>query len=120
MRGPYSIKKTGDPSLLLRRARLASGFTQEELADIVGSKAATISRYESGAREPTLEMLYKLAAALSVPPADLLQNADGLSDEERDLLSYMEAHPRERAAIMATYRSLRDSGSERANFEHED
>lgn len=47
-------------------------MTQEFLANIIGVTAATVSLYESGDRSPDLEKLDKIANALSVPLAVLL------------------------------------------------
>jgi transcriptional regulator with XRE-family HTH domain len=59
----------------VRAARLARGWTQEELAEQTGLAAVQISRIERGAREIRLTTLLRLLAALDVPPAELL---DGL------------------------------------------
>lgn len=56
-------------------ARRAEGFTQEQLADIVGITQAALSRYEHGLREPSDETLAGIAEALGVTPA-LLRAAD--------------------------------------------
>lgn len=47
-------------------ARLASGLTQRELADRVGTTQSAISRLEAGDGFPRMEMLFKLARALNV------------------------------------------------------
>jgi transcriptional regulator with XRE-family HTH domain len=55
----------------LAEIRKRRGLTQQNLADAVGSHVIQISRYETGKSQPTLEVLKKLAIALSVN-ADLL------------------------------------------------
>lgn len=56
----------------LRSARTKSGFTCQELANLLNVSAATISRWENGKREPKYDKLLALAAALHVTPNDLL------------------------------------------------
>jgi len=41
--------------------RLARGLTQQELAKYLGISPVTISGYENGHREPTIEMLERIA-----------------------------------------------------------
>lgn len=53
----------------LRKQR---GFTQQALSELVGVKVLQIHRYESGASQPTLEVIKKLATALSVSTDELL------------------------------------------------
>lgn len=53
----------------IRTARRARGFSQEQLAQIIGVKKATISRYENGNREPRNEQLKAIATALDVTVA---------------------------------------------------
>lgn len=51
--------------------RKAKGFTQQALADKVSVHLTQIQRYESGAVQPTLDVIRRLAIALSVS-ADVL------------------------------------------------
>jgi transcriptional regulator with XRE-family HTH domain len=46
------------------RLRMRSELTQAELANLVGTKQANISRLESGLSNPTLQFLQKVAQAL--------------------------------------------------------
>ena len=62
----------------IRECRLALGMTQAELGNQVGFADNTISNYEKGLREPTLEVWEFLASALHVSPAYLV----GWSDEK--------------------------------------
>lgn len=47
-------------SNMLKKARIEAGYTQEEIAKILGISQITISRYEKGTREPDIETLGKL------------------------------------------------------------
>lgn len=55
----------------LKEARKQAGYTQEQLAELVGVSRAAIARYETGEIEPSLETFVRLADALQVS-ADLL------------------------------------------------
>jgi transcriptional regulator with XRE-family HTH domain len=53
-----------EPSYQIARLRILHGLTQEQLASLVGTKQPSIARLESGATEPTLSFLRKVAAAM--------------------------------------------------------
>lgn len=57
----------------LKAARTKRGWTQEELAEHSGVQAGEISRMEASKRDPQVSTLLKLAAALEVPPGQLLE-----------------------------------------------
>ena len=56
----------------LRRYRLASNLSQEELAQASGLDRTYISGLERGIRNPTVIVLYELATVLGRDPRDLL------------------------------------------------
>ena len=60
----------------LKEFRRQTGLTQEALADLVGVHPLTISHFECGRVEPSLDTLRRLAAALGVQPGDLLNQPD--------------------------------------------
>lgn len=65
----------------LYEQRKHAGWTQAQLADrIEGVDAETISRYERGVREPRVNRLIAIAAALDITPARLLPTPEGDSD----------------------------------------
>jgi len=51
-----------EPGLLIRDARLRRGLTQIQLATQAGTSQATLSAYESGAKQPSLDTLSRLLA----------------------------------------------------------
>ena len=69
----------------LARIRREKGLTQKELAEIVELHQSQIHRYESGASQPTLDALRKLALALAVTTDELVFEDDerGPDDELR-------------------------------------
>ena len=56
----------------IRAARLARGWTQEELAHRTGLASVQISRIERGRREVRLSTLVRLVDALEASPSELL------------------------------------------------
>lgn len=62
----------GDLGSNLRAARKKLKLTQEQVAERSGVHPTEVSRIEAGKRDPQVSTLRKLAAALEVPPGDLL------------------------------------------------
>ncbi|MEJ2622958.1 MAG: helix-turn-helix transcriptional regulator [Candidatus Thiodiazotropha sp.] len=60
----------------LGQLRKERGLTQQGLADLAGVHLTQIQRYESGAAQPTLEVMKKLAIALSASTDWLLFEQD--------------------------------------------
>lgn len=52
-----------EAGVALREARRAAGLSQGELAERVGTSQATISAYETGAKQPSVATLSRLLAA---------------------------------------------------------
>lgn len=63
----------------VKQYREAKGYTQEQLAQLIGVAKTTITGYERGNRAPDVEKIKKLAIALGVTGDDLLDT--GLSAE---------------------------------------
>ena len=59
----------------LRRRRKELGLSQEQLGARANIQMADISRYESGSRDPRISTIARLAKALDVPIADLLEDS---------------------------------------------
>jgi transcriptional regulator with XRE-family HTH domain len=60
----------------VRRLRHAMDLSQEELADLANIHRTYIGGIERGERNPTLTMIVRLARALDVRPAKLLETED--------------------------------------------
>ena len=58
----------------LKRIRKAKGLTQDKLSELTNISITSIQRYESGKRQPTVESVNKIAAALEVSVFELLDN----------------------------------------------
>ena len=52
--------------------RIAAGWSQETLADLAGLHRTYVSGIERGVRNPTLLIVHRIAAALSISPSELL------------------------------------------------
>jgi transcriptional regulator with XRE-family HTH domain len=61
----------------LRKARLARGYTQDELAQLMGVDRTTISKYESGSRAPSIGVLIQIGRLLGQPLAALVPGTQG-------------------------------------------
>lgn len=55
----------------VRRARAAAGLTQEDLADKAGLDRSYVGGVERGERNPTLEVIAKLAKGLGISLSEL-------------------------------------------------
>jgi len=51
----------------LKDARLKAGYTQEQIANILGIHPVSYNRWETGEREPKASYLLKLSSLLNVP-----------------------------------------------------
>lgn len=58
----------------IKSYRENKNMTQNEIADILGVKSATVSKYESGTLEPNIESLKKLAEIFEVSVDELLND----------------------------------------------
>ncbi|HXA40289.1 MAG TPA: helix-turn-helix transcriptional regulator [Phenylobacterium sp.] len=60
----------------VRLARQERGLSQEVLADEVGLAVTYVGQIERGIRNPTLDVVERLASVLGVDPLALLQPTD--------------------------------------------
>lgn len=76
--GRYSAGMgTGDVGYNIKRLREEKlGWTQTQLADATGLDASSISKYESGAREPSGDATFAIARALGVPMERLFRSRE--------------------------------------------
>lgn len=69
--------------LKIREIRKARGLTMKQLGDMVGALESSISFYERGLQQPDLDMLKRIADALSVSTDELLDhNQSKVSDRD--------------------------------------
>jgi len=79
----------------IRQLRIEKGLSQEALGELVGVKKAAINKYETG-RVVNIKksMLVKLADALGVLPAALLDDVEGNQSDDSDEKSLIELYRR--------------------------
>jgi transcriptional regulator with XRE-family HTH domain len=51
----------------IKRLRAASGMTQKEFAEVLSISSTYLSNLEADRREPSIQLLRKMASSLSVP-----------------------------------------------------
>jgi transcriptional regulator with XRE-family HTH domain len=80
------VKKSEDasPNYLLRSARESRGWTQEELAERIGTTGVTVSRWESGVTVPSRHFRKKLSAIYEtgIQELGLVHESNGLSERK--------------------------------------
>ena len=57
----------------LQRLRINKGLSQTELSKLIGTNRSTVGNYEQGIREPSFEMLIKIARALGCTTDELIR-----------------------------------------------
>lgn len=78
----------------LKEIRKAKGYTQKELAEIVGVDTSSISKYEKGVAEPSYVVLKKLASALGVSIDSFSDVEIETDDTEQEILEYLRTNPK--------------------------
>jgi len=68
---------------------------------------STISKWERGEQNFSVSDLMKVAEVLNCPPSDLIENGDGLSGEERDLVQHLRAHEDDRRILFGLLDTLK-------------
>jgi len=65
---------------VLRERRKLAGLTQERLALDADIQRNYVSMIERGVNQPTINIVFKLAAALGCRPAELITDVEALLD----------------------------------------
>lgn len=92
----------------LKEARLAKGYTQEQLGELIGVAKTTITGYEKN-REPSVAKIGEIAEALDVDVNFLFQDEVEKIHENCATLVEMEN-------LVKKYRTLDDHGKEMVDF----
>jgi len=108
-RDPISIVLGGN----IRRARLARGWTQQQLADAVGRHQTSITRTEAGTQDTTLVDIARIAGAIGVPLSALIPLPD-INRTSFELFNYAASV---RSAAMVVYRATESLDKARREFE---
>lgn len=67
----------------LKKARKATGLSQEKVAEILNISQSNISKYENGDLEPSLDTIYKLIDLYDIN-ANFLFNKNELNESRED------------------------------------
>jgi|GEM_PF-1299297 len=92
--------------LKLKDLRNKRGWTQEQLADIVGCTKSHISEMESGKKNASSPMLESLATAFDVQVVDLIDSGDAGEDLLRLSEIMHQLSPEDRKVILRAARGL--------------
>lgn len=96
----------------IQRIRKSRNFTQADLAKRANLSEISIRKYESGDRNPKLEAIRSIAAALEVPICDLKPDWKSFSHEE--IVKDFEGLPLHELRILQDYRILNETGQDEA------
>jgi transcriptional regulator with XRE-family HTH domain len=66
-------KKKAQSYNRIREVLAEKGVSQAQLADLLDVRFATVNRFCNGHREPTLDMLYRIAKVLKVSARELIR-----------------------------------------------
>lgn len=102
MRGMNHRNYEAVASRLIARARAMAGLTQQDLAEAAGSTQSVVSAYETGRRQPTLPMLFRLLSAAGCEPTIDLR-PQGAGEDRGHLLDAMRSHLDEVRTIAARH-----------------
>ena len=86
----------------LRELREASGLTQDQVARKIGISQASVARYETGASEPTVDMLDLLAQIYRVDLFDIISSPQEV-ETIRSYLAALRSLPEDRRQEVLQY-----------------
>lgn len=89
----------------LKEARMAKGFKQIELSELIGLSKNAVSNYENGTSNPNVDVLYKIFDVLDVDPNFLFQDEVSI---HKTTLNTTEK------TLLTNYRTLNPEGQEKA------
>jgi len=93
----------------IRRLRMRAGMTQQELADRLHLSRSSIANYETGSRQPGMDVIASLSAVFQVPVASLLGLDESPSEEREEqggALSLAALSKEAKASLLAFYSFL--------------
>jgi len=105
-------RKEAPMEFRIKEARENAGYSQKELAEIIGVAPNTFHGYESGKHDPKSDLLVKIANACNVSTDFLLGATKELQEKTKKSPSVAEAAPGDEQMI-ALYRQLNPEGQEK-------
>ncbi len=97
----------------LKNLRIKHGYTQAELASMLGISTSAIGMYEQGRRQPDNRLLKKISELFSVSTDYLLSNEDDGPKEVEKALSDMRTRIKETGGLMFKGTPLNESDTEK-------
>lgn len=92
----------------LKKARLDKGYTQQQIADLMGITKSAYCGYETGKRQPDVAKIKQLARILNISGDVLLET--GFGNEKDDPNSLLGAQEQQ---LLIFFRLLNDEGKEK-------
>ncbi len=86
----------------IRKFRERQGLSQKDFAKLIGVSNARVSNWEQGLNRPDVDILASICNVLRVDPNELLDirlNKDGLSEEEKQIISQYRKKPELQHAV---------------------
>ncbi len=86
----------------IRKFRERQGLSQKDFAKLIGVSNARVSNWEQGLNRPDVDILASICNVLRVDPNELLDirlNKDGLSEEEKQIISQYRKKPEVQYAV---------------------
>lgn len=108
----HRIAAQDRPRLRLRTLRKAKGFSQTDVAEALDKDQSAIARWERGEAEPRLSELLLLAKLYGCALGNLVEDGDGLSDDERQLIGSLRANPLHKRLVLSQVAVLQEASSE--------
>ena len=93
----------------IKQARSIAGYSQKELASVIGVAPSTLNGYENGTHDPKSYLLCKIAEACSVSVDFLLGRPENNSEKEKALPDLGKAE----TILLESFSLLNDEGQEK-------
>ena len=104
------MSKLGDN---IKAARIRCSMTQEQLANVLNTSKAAISRYESGKRMPNIEQLSKIALATNTTVSELVEPGYWTNAPEYEKAAAFSSNPK-KEILCGLFDQLNEMGQQRA------
>ena len=98
----------------IKKLRIESGMTQQQLADALGVSDGAVSQWETGIYFPRIGMVQKIAGLFGVKVSDVIGDVDERTsltyDEEQLLAAYRKLNAKGRARLLEDAKTMIVSG----------
>lgn len=98
----------------IKQVRIAKGFTQKEVSEIIDVGFTTYNTYETGRSAPPLEVIVRLAHLFNVDPAILLQ-FDNFAKDKMKQAKKLETYEKEIADLKERLKNATPEEQEKIN-----